>query len=166
MSDAFAAGRFITIYLAPGDYHRVHMPCSGHLIRELRLPGRLFSVSDRTARVIPRLYARNERMAALFETACGPMAVIMVAALLVAGIETAWGGPNQVRSGRRSNSRAPDRPIALDLGDELGRFHWGSTVIVLTGPDFPDWSDHLSAGLRIRLGEALTPVDPGRTRSK
>ncbi|MBY6205251.1 archaetidylserine decarboxylase [Halomonas denitrificans] len=152
----FAGGRFATIYLAPYDYHRVHMPASARLQSEIRVPGRLFSVSDTTSRSIDRLYARNERMVALFDTDFGPMAVVMVAAMLVAGIETVWdaGGPH--RPGRRVSRRDFDAPVALAAGDELGRFHWGSTVVLLTGPDAPDWSDALRPGRRMRLGEALT----------
>jgi len=152
----FAGGRFATIYLAPYDYHRVHVPASARLRTEIRVPGRLFSVSDTTSRSIDRLYARNERMVALFDTDFGPMAVVMVAAMLVAGIETVWDAGGPLRPERRITRRDFEAPVELTSGDELGRFHWGSTVVLLTGPEAPDWSDELRPGRRMRLGEALT----------
>ena len=151
----FSGGHFITIYLAPYDYHRVHAPVAGRPVAEYRIPGRLFSVSTRTSRGVPRLFGRNERMAVILETDHGPVAVVMVAALLVAGIETVWGGPEDRRPGpviaERSLNTAP-----LARGAELGRFHWGSTVIVLTPEDFPDWSARLEPGQTVRLGQALS----------
>ncbi len=152
----FADGRFITIYLAPNDYHRVHMPLAGKLRAEHRIPGRLFSVSAATTRAVPELFARNERMVALFETEHGPVAVVMVAALLVAGIETPWGGPGQRRPERNPRWTDFEQPPSLDRGTEMGRFHWGSTVIVLTPGDFPGWRTSLAPGRRVRLGQALT----------
>jgi phosphatidylserine decarboxylase len=155
----FADGHFITIYLAPYDYHRVHAPVSGTPVEETRIPGRLFSVSTRTGRTVPQLFARNERMIVLLETAHGPVAVVMVAALLVAGIETVWnpGGPH--RPEEQIQRRPLDVP-ALGRGEELGRFHWGSTVIVLTPSSFPGWIPGLTPGTRMRLGQALTPAEP------
>lgn len=151
----FQDGQFVTIYLAPSDYHRVHMPIDGRLVGENRIPGRLFSVSAATTLSVPGLFTRNERMAALFESEHGPVAVVMVAALMVAGIETAWGGPDDRRPGSQLRSCQLDGPI-LERGAELGRFHWGSTVIVLTPPGFPAWRESLAAGRRVRLGQALT----------
>ncbi|AKS42587.1 archaetidylserine decarboxylase [Wenzhouxiangella marina] len=153
-AEDFRDGRFITIYLAPSDYHRVHAPCRGRLTGERRIPGELFSVSAATTLGIPRLFARNERMVARFETEFGPVAVVMVAAMMVAGIETVWGGPEDRRPGRAIDTRHP-QGVELDRGDELGRFHWGSTVIVLTPPGAPDWRESLAPGRRIRLGQAL-----------
>jgi len=150
-----AGGRFATVYLAPGDYHRVHMPLAARLVHEVRVPGRLFSVSAATTRVVDRLFARNERMVALFETERGPLAVVMVAAMLVAGIETVWAPDGPHRPGRNLSHRPMDPPRRLDRGDELGRFHWGSTVIVVTPPGTRDWSPALRAGQRVRLGQAL-----------
>lgn len=152
----FSGGRFATVYLAPHDYHRVHMPAAGTLHTEIRIPGRLFSVSDRTSRVIDGLYARNERMVALFDTDRGPLAVVMVAAMLVAGIETVWGGPANLRPERALRIHPARAPVTIDRGAEMGRFHWGSTVVVLTGPDFPDWSDTLTPGQLVRLGQAMS----------
>jgi phosphatidylserine decarboxylase len=158
-AEAFSDGHFVTIYLAPNDYHRVHAPIAGRLIGERRIPGALFSVSDATARAIPNLFTRNERMVALFDTEQGPVAVVMVAALLVAGIETTWGGPDDRRPGAVIDTRTHDG-VHLEQGGELGRFHWGSTAIVLTPSGTPDWRESLSAGRRIRLGQALTAL-PG-----
>ena len=152
----FDGGHFATIYLAPHDYHRVHMPFSGRLTHEIRIPGRLFSVSDTTSRVIPRLYARNERMIALFDTASGPMAVVMVAAMLVAGIETAWAPDDSPRPGPAMKIQSVESTIELARGDELGRFHWGSTVVLLTGHGFSGWLPELQPGQLMRLGQAMT----------
>ena len=152
----FDVGRFATIYLAPHDYHRVHMPLAGRLVTETRIPGRLFSVSANTSRAIDRLYARNERMAAIFETEYGPTAVVMVAAMLVAGISTTWDPDDNPRPGKTVRTRTFDPPIPLARGDELGRFHWGSTVIVLTGRDAPAWNTAIGPGQRIRLGARLS----------
>lgn len=149
-------GRFATIYLAPSNYHRVHMPFSGQLQRELRIPGRLFSVSAATTRSIDRLYARNERMVALFETEYGKAAVVMVAAMLVAGIETPWGGPQATRPGRKVQVRDFEPPRPMRRGEELGRFHWGSTVIVISPPGAPAWRAGLEPGQPVRLGQRLS----------
>ena len=154
----FADGHFITVYLAPRDYHRVHSPIAGHVVEEVRIPGELFSVSAATVRAVPRLFSRNERMVAMLDTTHGPVAVVMVAAMLVAGIETVWGGPVDRRPGRQPRTRSIDRHY-LGRGAELGRFHWGSTVIVLTPRDFPLWHDGLESGMRVQMGQALTHPD-------
>ena len=152
---AFTDGHFVTVYLAPRDYHRVHSPIAGHVVEEVRVPGDLFSVSATTVRAVPRLFARNERMVAMLDTAHGPVAVVMVAAMLVAGIQTAWSGPADRRPGRETRTTPIDCHY-LDRGAELGRFHWGSTVIVLTPKDFPQWRDDLAPGMRVMMGEGLT----------
>lgn len=154
LADDFANHRFITIYLAPRDYHRVHMPMAGRLIEEVRIPGRLFSVSAATARHIPRLFARNERLAAIFDGQHGRFAVVMVAAMLVAGIETVWGGPDDRRPGPAIRRRQP-AGVDLERGAEMGRFHWGSTVIVLAPPALPDWQSGLSPEQRVQLFQPL-----------
>lgn len=151
----FADGHFITVYLAPKDYHRVHSPMAGTVVEEVRVPGRLFSVSANTTRAVPRLFARNERMVAMLETAHGPVAVVMVAAMLVAGIETVWGGPDDRRPGPDMRTRTIDG-YQLSRGGELGRFHWGSTVVVLTPKGFPAWTPDIFPGDRVRMGQALT----------
>ena len=155
-AETFQDGRFATIYLAPHDYHRVHMPITSSLVGEARIPGRLFSVSQATSRTVDRLYARNERMAALFQTAHGPIAVVMVAAMLVAGIETVWDRSGTRRPGKSVRQQFFDPPVKLERGDELGCFHWGSTVIVLTGRDAPAWDERLGPEQRVCLGKALT----------
>ncbi len=162
-ASSFENGRFITIYLAPNDYHRVHMPIDGRLRAAARIPGQLFSVSAATTRAVPGLFTRNERLAALFDTEHGPVAVVMVAALLVAGIETVWGGPAQRRPGREPSIENPT-DISLARGAEMGRFHWGSTVILLTPPGFPEFRESLAPGRRVRLGQAL--VGEGREEGK
>jgi len=159
-AEPFVDGHFVTIYLAPKDYHRVHSPITGQLSGERRIPGALFSVSDATSRAIPNLFTRNERMVAMVDTEYGPVAIVMVAALLVAGIETVWGGPEDCRPGSAIETRTPTG-VGLEKGGELGRFHWGSTVIVLTPPGAPAWRESLSAGRRIRLGQALTTPPQG-----
>lgn len=151
----FADGHFFTVYLSPKDYHRVHSPIAGKVVEEVRVPGRLFSVSANTTRAVPRLFARNERLVAMLETEHGPVAVVMVAAMLVAGIETVWGGPDDRRPGPDVRTRSVDG-YALARGGELGRFHWGSTVIVLTPRDFPAWRSELQPEARVRMGQALT----------
>lgn len=152
-----AGGRFATIYLAPSDYHRVHMPLNGTLVAETRVPGRLFSVSDATSRSVERLYARNERLVAQFDTEHGPMAVVMVAALLVAGIETAWAPDGPTRPGRQLESRRIEPSVPMQRGDEFGTFHWGSTVIVVLPERAPAWRDDLEPGMPVALGQALSP---------
>ncbi|TVS12114.1 MAG: phosphatidylserine decarboxylase [Wenzhouxiangella sp.] len=154
-AETFSDGRFITIYLAPHDYHRVHAPIAGRPVEEFRMPGRLFSVSTRTSRAVPGLFARNERMAVILDTDYGPVAVVMVAALLVAGIETVWGGPHDRRPGPEPRRRRLDA-APLARGAELGRFHWGSTVIVLTPAEFPDWDPNLRPGRKVLLGQGLS----------
>ncbi|HKX55054.1 MAG TPA: archaetidylserine decarboxylase [Xanthomonadales bacterium] len=128
----FANGFFHTIYLSPRDYHRVHMPMDGKLIRMVHVPGRLFSVASYTVRQVPNLFARNERVVCLFETSHGPMAVILVGAMLVSSMETVWAGTVTPPYGKRVvTGDWSRREIFLKKGDELGRFNMGSTVIVL-----------------------------------
>ena len=128
----FANGFFHTIYLSPRDYHRVHMPMDGKLIRVVHIPGRLFSVASYTVRQVPNLFARNERLVCLFETSHGPMAVILVGAMLVSSMETVWAGTVTPPYGKRvATGDWSRREIFLKKGDELGRFNMGSTVIVL-----------------------------------
>lgn len=154
----FEQGLFATIYLAPRDYHRVHMPLAGTLEKMTFIPGRLFSVNPATAASVPRLFARNERVVAWFRTHWGPMAVVLVGAMIVAGIETVWAG-RVARGGNRRRvlnySSAGNKTISLERGDEMGRFHLGSTVIVLLprGRFEPDPS--LAFSRTMRLGNAL-----------
>jgi len=128
----FSNGFFHTVYLSPKDYHRVHMPMDGKLLKMIHVPGRLFSVASYTVRQVPNLFARNERVVCLFQTTHGPMAVIMVGAMLVSSMETVWAGTITPPYARRVVSGDwSRRDIVLKKGDELGRFNMGSTVIVL-----------------------------------
>ncbi len=150
----FADGAFATIYLSPRDYHRVHMPYPGRLREMIHIPGRLFSVNDATAEGVDNLYARNERVVCRFDTDAGPMVVVLVGALLVAGIETVWHGPVTPPTARRIQRwRYDDRDIVLERGAELGRFNMGSTVILLLPEDTVAW--RRQTGDRVRVGETL-----------
>jgi phosphatidylserine decarboxylase len=155
----FEEGSFATVYLSPKDYHRVHMPYAGTLKKMIHVPGRLFSVNDTTTRRVPGLFARNERVICLFETALGPMAVILVGAIFVASIETVWAGviTPVSRQVRRWDYPAdqPQEPIRLDKGEEMGRFNMGSTVILLFGKDRVDWLEQLEPGQTVRMGRTL-----------
>jgi phosphatidylserine decarboxylase len=155
----FAGSRFVTIYLSPRDYHRVHMPLSGRLRETVYIPGRLFSVSPRTTRAIPGLFACNERLVAIFDTAIGPVAVILVGAMFVAGIETVWSGllPHSRHVVER---RYGTDEITLERGEELGRFNMGSTVIVLFPPDRVDLAPALTQNAPVKVGELLGTVSP------
>jgi phosphatidylserine decarboxylase len=132
---AFDGGSFVNVYLSPRDYHRVHMPWAGELVETLHVPGRLFSVAPWAVEAIPRLFARNERLVCRFGTDFGPMAVVMVGALLVSGVETVWGGeeiPPYAHAPVRKDWRG--RNIRLERFAEMARFNYGSTVILLFPP--------------------------------
>jgi phosphatidylserine decarboxylase len=153
----FDGGSFATVYLSPRDYHRVHMPAAGRLLRTLYAPGDLFSVNQTTAENVPRLFARNERLVCLFETEFGPMALVLVGALIVAGIDTVWSGqvappPRTIVSNDFSQAPAA---VQLDKGAEMGRFKLGSTAIVLFPKDAVRWRDDLGANSPLRMGERL-----------
>lgn len=153
----FDGGDFINIYLSPRDYHRVHMPWTGRLTETLHVPGRLFSVAPWAVQAIPRLFARNERLVCQFETDFGPMAVVMVGALLVSGVETVWGGeqiPPYASKPIRRDWR--DRQQTLQRGDEMARFNYGSTVIVLL-PAGAVERLAMCSEQAVRLGEPMAP---------
>jgi phosphatidylserine decarboxylase len=150
----FAGGSFATIYLAPFNYHRIHMPASGSLLDTVYVPGRLFSVSDATAQRVPRLFARNERVLTLFEGAFGQFAVVLVGALNVGSMATVWAG-DITPARRRRLAHVPAAGIALDKGAELGRFNMGSTVILLFEPARARWRPELRSGSIVRFGESL-----------
>lgn len=153
----FRSGRFATIYLSPKDYHRLHMPFGGRLKEMIYVPGRLFSVNDATAALVPGLFARNERVVAVFETVAGPMALVLVGAIFVGGIETVWHGPITPRPAPRRLQHwnyDASGPV-LDRGAEMGRFNMGSTVIVLFGPGSIEWSDTLKSTDAVRLGQRI-----------
>lgn len=155
----FQNGEFATLYLSPRDYHRIHMPLAGRLTDTIYVPGRLFSVAPHTVRRVPRLFARNERLIALFETEAGPMAMILVGALFVACIETVWAGVVTPPHGHRVRRESyADRPVQLARGAEMGRFNMGSTVILLFGGNRMTWTDGLGAGQALRMGQTLGRV--------
>ena len=160
---AFMGGNFATIYLSPKDYHRVHMPLTGTLREMIYVPGRLFSVNQTTAENVPELFARNERVVCLFDTERGPMAVVLVGAMIVASIETVWAGlvtpPKRALKTFRYDEAAR-APITLEKGAEMGRFKLGSTAIVLFGPEQVQWAETLEANSPVQMGQRLgTPRD-------
>jgi phosphatidylserine decarboxylase len=153
----FRNGRFATIYLAPGDYHRIHMPIDGELVATTYIPGKLFSVNALTAGAVERLFARNERLVCYFDTPAGPMAMVLVGAMIVAGIETVWAGqvaPPPRGLQRRDYNTVPE-PVRLARGEEMGHFRLGSTVILLFPDGVMEWDAAWAPGSRTRLGEAL-----------
>jgi phosphatidylserine decarboxylase len=150
----FEGGSFATIYLAPFNYHRVHMPLRGELRETVYVPGRLFSVNAVTARHVPGLFARNERILTLFDSEAGPFALVLVGALNVGSMATVWAG-DITPAARRVVTKIPAPPTALEKGAELGRFNMGSTVILLFGPNRARWNSEARAGRVVRLGESL-----------
>lgn len=155
-AEHFKNGVFATIYLSPKDYHRLHMPITGRLTEMVHIPGRLFSVNAATTNTVPRLFARNERVVALFDTDLGPMALVLVGAIFVSSIETVWHGvvtPPTINEPRTWQYR--DQTLTLNQGEEMGRFNMGSTIIVLFGNNMVEWTPSFIAGTSIRLGELL-----------
>jgi phosphatidylserine decarboxylase len=153
----FDGGKFATIYLSPRDYHRVHMPLGGRLTSTCYIPGQLFSVNTVTAQNVPGLFARNERLVCYFDTDAGPMAMVLVGAMIVAGIETVWSGqvaPPTQAPVSRDFVKLPEQ-VALEQGDEMGRFKLGSTVILLFPRGAIEWDARYAAGAPTRLGEKL-----------
>jgi phosphatidylserine decarboxylase len=154
-----AGGPFATLYLAPYNYHRIHMPVSARLRRMIYLPGRLFSVNAATVRSVPRLFARNERVVCLFDTAAGPMAQVLVGALNVGSIETVWAG--EVTPGRPRETACWDydaAPVVLERGAEMGRFNMGSTVITVFASGRVSLATDLAPGQPVRVGQLLGTV--------
>jgi len=158
-AEPFNNGIFTTIYLSPKDYHRLHMPLTGTLREMVHIPGRLFSVNTATTNSVPGLFARNERVAAIFDTEIGPMALILVGAIFVSSVETVWHGVvtppsiTEVQSWQYDD----DAPI-LKIGEEMGRFNMGSTIIVLFGKDKATWDAEFTAGKTVKLGELIGRV--------
>jgi len=152
----FEDGAFATLYLSPRDYHRIHMPCFGRLQRMIHVPGPLFSVNPTTARGVPGLFARNERVVCVFDGRFGPFVLALVGATIVGSMATVWHGVvNPPRSRRVRDWGYTDLPIALQAGEEMGRFLLGSTVVMLFPKDTlrfnPDWAPARA----IRMGEAM-----------
>jgi len=151
-------GQFATLYLAPYNYHRIHMPCDGRLVDAWHVPGALFSVNATTAASVPALFARNERVVLLFEGAAGPFVLVLVGALFVGSMTTIWHGDITPRSAAGPTRLLPVTGASgaqLGRGDELGRFNMGSTVILLFGPQQAQWRADLAAGTTVRMGEDI-----------
>ncbi|PLX57101.1 MAG: phosphatidylserine decarboxylase [Chromatiales bacterium] len=159
LAELFDGGLFATIYLAPYNYHRIHMPTDGVLTETIYVPGRLFSVNAATARAIPRLFARNERVACMFDTAAGPMAMVLVGALFVGSIETVWAGEvTPPHRGATEHRTYIDDGPELTRGAEMGRFNMGSTVILLLPKARAEWDPQLRSGETVRLGMSIGRV--------
>ena len=151
------SGSYATFYLAPHQYHRVHLPLAGVLRRTRYIPGRRYSVNARAAAVVPRLFCRNERVVCWFETATGPMAVVLVGALNVSSVSTAWLG--EIASGRPrvwDDAKRPGRHFLR--GEEIGRFNLGSTVVLVVPPGQAGWRPGLAPGHAVRMGQALASL--------
>ena len=156
LAEPFRHGHYATVYLSPKDYHRVHMPLDGALTDMLYAPGRLFSVNLITAERVPGLFARNERVVAVFDTPHGKMALVLVGAMIVAGIETVWAGLVAPQSGRAQYKRYPAaEAVALRKGEEMGRFKLGSTVVMLLANPALQWLDDIGTGASVRMGQSL-----------
>ncbi len=153
----FVGGQFATIYLAPYNYHRIHMPADGHLSDAWYVPGRLFSVNATAAAIVPNLFARNERLVLLFEGSCGAFAVIFVGALNVGSMATVWHGDVTPRRPRQVTRLAlpPEADRFRARGAEVGRFNMGSTVVLLFAPDRVSLEKQLAHGTTMRMGQLL-----------
>ncbi len=155
-SEYYKNGQFITIYLSPKDYHRIHMPCSGKLLEQTHIPGRLYSVALHTVNTIKGIFARNERVIASFETKYGPMAMVLVGAINVAAIETVWAGLITPPKGETLTSKNyNNKNISLNKGEEMGRFNMGSTVILLFSENSPELKG-LDINQSVIMGQSFT----------
>ncbi|MDX2418269.1 MAG: archaetidylserine decarboxylase [Xanthomonadales bacterium] len=149
-------GYFSTIYLSPKDYHRIHMPIGGRLQRMIHVPGRLFSVAPYTVRQVPGLFARNERVVSIFDTDAGPLAMVLVGAMLVSSTETVWAGEvTPTKNKEVTVKEYSGEEITLAKGEEMGRFNMGSTVILLMPPGALKNLESLGAGDAVQLGQKL-----------
>ena len=148
----FEGGAFVTIYLAPSDYHRVHLPMTGTLHRSVAVPGDLYSVNSHTEEEIPGLFQRNERLVTEWHTDAGRVLVILVGAMIVASIQTVWGGP---ASPYRMHEEFTHSDIQLERGDEIGRFLLGSTVILCFEKGRAELDDTLQPGTVVQMGQSL-----------
>jgi phosphatidylserine decarboxylase len=152
----FCNGHFATLYLSPKDYHRIHMPCAGRLTRMLHVPGELFSVNPVTARGVPGLFARNERVVCVFEGEAGPFVLVLVGATIVGSMATVWNGVvNPPRPGQLRQWRYDDRTIELAQGAEMGRFLLGSTVVLLYPEGGLQFNPAWMPGGAVRMGEPM-----------
>ncbi|MCM2307308.1 MAG: archaetidylserine decarboxylase [Sulfuritalea sp.] len=152
----FQDGSFATLYLSPKDYHRIHMPCAGRLLRMIHVPGDLFSVNPVTARGVPGLFARNERVVCVFESAHGPFVMVLVGATIVGSMATVWHGVvNPPRPGQLREWRYADQQERFGQGEEMGRFLLGSTVVLLFAQGALKFNAEWSPQRSIRLGEKM-----------
>lgn len=152
----FEDGHFATLYLSPRDYHRIHMPCAGRLLRMIHVPGELFSVNPTTARGVPGLFARNERVVCVFEGERGPWVLVLVGATIVGSMATVWHGVvNPPRPGQLRDWHYDDQDIRLAQGQEMGRFLLGSTVVMLFPRGPLDFNPAWQPARPIRLGEFM-----------
>ncbi|WP_046110966.1 archaetidylserine decarboxylase [Aquincola tertiaricarbonis] len=152
----FQDGHFATIYLSPKDYHRIHMPCAGRLRRMIHVPGDLFSVNPTTARGVPGLFARNERVVCVFDTAHGPFVQVLVGATIVGSMATVWHGVvNPPRPGNLREWTYADGQVTLERGAEMGRFLLGSTVVLLWPRGTLRFNPHWAPAGPVRMGEAM-----------
>ncbi|WP_076999715.1 archaetidylserine decarboxylase [Variovorax sp. KK3] len=157
----FEHGSFATLYLSPKDYHRIHMPCAARLLRMIYVPGTLFSVNPVTARGVPGLFARNERVVCVFESAHGPFVLALVGATIVGSMATVWHGVvNPPRAGELREWHY-DRQLVLPQGDEMGRFLLGSTVVMLFPKPALAFNPAWAPGRAVRLGEAMANYAAG-----
>ena len=159
----FLGGKFATIYLAPKDYHRIHMPVDGTLSKMIYVPGDLFSVNPLTAQNVPNLFARNERVVAIFETEIGPLAMVLVGATIVASIETIWAGTVTPPAGKDVFSwnypTEGDNAITLKKGEEMGRFKLGSTVILAWGANQAEFLSDQHPETLTRMGTPFAKIN-------
>ena len=157
LAQQFEQGQFATIYLSPKDYHRIHMPLTGKLKMMRYIPGKLFSVNPRTARAVPRLFARNERVITVFETEQGPIVMVLVGAIFVGSMETVWEGKITPPYSRdiKTWDYIGDDIVSLDKGQEMGRFNMGSTVVLLLPKSMQSFKPEFTTESIIKLGEAM-----------
>jgi len=156
LAQRFEGGEFATLYLSPRDYHRIHMPCAGELRRMVHVPGALFSVNPTTARGVPGLFARNERVVCVFEGAHGPFALVLVGATIVGSMATVWHGVvNPPRPGQLRHWAYAPGQVRLNQGDEMGRFLLGSTVVMLFPQGVMQFNPDWTPTRPIRMGEAM-----------
>ena len=153
----FVGGQFATIYLSPKDYHRIHMPVTGKLRKMRYVPGDLFSVSPRTARTVPDLFARNERVVVTFDTELGPMVMVLVGAIFVGSMATVWSGQITPGYGKAVRQWTYDdaEAMMIEKGQEMGRFNIGSTVVLLFGEQAVTFNDQIVAEMPIQLGHGM-----------
>ncbi len=158
LAKQYENGQFSTIYLSPRDYHRIHMPLTGKLKTMAYIPGKLFSVSPRTARTVPNLFARNERVVTVFDTEFGPMVLVLVGAIFVGSMETVWEGQITPEYGKKIKQwdYQYNPELILQKGEEMGRFNMGSTVVMLMPKDCPSFNDSFKAGSTVIMGQALS----------